>query len=615
MPRNDDEENSRGSSEASDNESGQDSEEDSEVSGSSRSSNNGNDDSEGNSGRGTGNDAITAPSSGDDDDDEEVPTAPFAYPAEEPEEGGFQDEDPLLAKPDDEGEADREAEAPANIAHDPMIKPLIIYIVATIIISAILFPILFLVVLPGRNGDSDKGKGNKDKGIDQSTPVPATTPPITPAPTPFEWALDLPDAWKTTIQQQPTSTIAQAYDWVANDPSLKRYSQGQLKQRFALVGLYYGAGGAEWTRQTNWLSYWATECQWEGVICDNSGDAPATSTTAPPAAVNSTAAPTAIANANATATTNSSSGNIFEQEAGKRHYMRRQLQASKAFDMVNFLQLPTNNMKGTIAEELSLLTDLTFLELQENDLMGTVPDLLYDSFDGLLLFNVSHNALQGSLPPTIAKWSTLALLDVSRNQQFTGLLPSELGLLPALNSLDVSHNQFAGALPTELGQLGILRRLSVRGNRFNRTLPDFYGDLINLQYLDAGENQLVGRIPPRLGSLAMLTNVLLDNNNLSGQVPFGQPAQNLQQLDVSMNPLLTGVLPSRLCLVDDLNFTCHPNEDLRMLCGCECSCSAQLTNATQVLPNATEAVTLPDDNSTAPMVTNATAASNSSLRA
>lgn len=599
MPRNDDEENSRGSSEAAGNESdSQDAEEGSDGSDSNNSNNNDNDDSEEN--RGTGNDAITAPSSGDDDDDEEVPTAPFAYPADEPEEGGFQDEDPLLAKPDDEGEAEREAEAPANIAHDPMIKPLIIYIVATIIISAILFPILFLVVLPGRNEDNNKGD-SKDKGI-ENTPVPATTPPVTPAPTPFEWALDLPDAWKTTIQQQPTSSIAQAYDWVASDPSLKRYSQGQLKQRLALVGLYYGAGGAEWTRQTNWLSYWATECQWEGVICDNSGDAPATTTTSS-ATSNSTAAPTTtvpIANATVSDTTNSS-GNIFEQEAGKRHYyVRRHLQAASTpnpFDMVNFLQLANNNMKGTISEEISLLTDLTFLELQENGLMGTIPDLLYDSFVSLLLFNVSHNGLQGTLPPNIAKWSTLALLDVSQNQQFTGLLPSELGLLPALNSLDVSHNQFLGALPTELGLLGILR------------------------YLDAGQNQLVGRIPPQLGSLAGLTNLLLDNNNLSGQVPvqLGVPPQNLQQLDISVNPLLTGVLPDGLCLVDDLNFTCHPNEDLRVLCGCGCSCHAQLpgsTNGTQFLPNATAA--MPGDNITAtaaPTITNTTSASNSSLSA
>lgn len=538
-------------------------------------SNNG---SEGGNGA-TFGDAHTAPSSGEEEDDSDVPSAPFVYPQpnnnNDEDDEDFEDEVPLVAKEDEEEEGAGE-EQPRNVAHDPMIKPLLIFIVVASLLAIIIFPILFKVVLPNHTASDDKN---------QETKAPTPGPTATAPPTPFQWVLDLPDAWKTRIQADPTSSTAQAYQWLADDPNLYSIPMERLGQRFALAGLYYAADGANWTRSSNWLSYWGSECLWEGVICDTSGTLPnapgtiAPTTTAP---VGNTTVPPPTAAPSTNATTNTS--NIFEQAA---RYLRRSLQvnttpsvtttttAAESFDRVQFLELSDNNLKGTVPAEFSLLTDLQFLDLKDNSLTGNFPPLLFDSLVNLMEFNVrNNNGLRGMLPATIVKWSNLALFDVSQNQQWTGRVPSELGLLTALNGLDLSHNQFTGIVPTQLSQLGLLQRLSLRGNKFNFTLPPAYGNMGSLLYLDMGQNSFVGRIPPGWESLSLLTTLLLDNNNLSGAVPpqIGPAYNQLNVLNIANNPQLSGIIPQQVCFIETLNFTCLANPGL--LCGCGCNCGS-----------------------------------------
>ena len=280
------------------------------------------------------------------------------------------------------------------------------------------------------------------------------------------------------------------------------------------------------------------------------------------------------------ATPATETNNIFEQ-GNQSRYLRRFLQANvtttsapKSFDRVQFLELSFNNLKGSIPEEFSLLKELVFLDLKDNALMGTIPPLVFDSLVHLMEFNVRNNGLGGILPAAIGKWSDLALFDVSRNQQWSNHIPSEMGLLSALYWLDLSYNKFSGSLPMELSQLGLLQRLGLRGNRFNSTLPPAFGNLTTLQHLDAGQNSFSGPIAAEWQSMAALTILKLDSNNLSGVVPpqIGPPFISLKELDVTNNPLLTGAIPQQLCYIDSLNFTCNPDEGALQLCGCGCGC-------------------------------------------
>ena len=114
---------------------------------------------------------------------------------------------------------------------------------------------------------------------------------------------------------------------------------------------------------------------------------------------------------------------------------------------VVWLELPGNNLRGTVPAQLATLTELRYLDL-------------------------SGNQLRGAIPPELGDLSPLGLvsLDLSANQ-LNGTIPAELGDLSSLNVLHLNDNQLTGEIPAELGDLGSLTELSLGNNRLNGTIP------------------------------------------------------------------------------------------------------------------------------------------------
>ena len=108
-------------------------------------------------------------------------------------------------------------------------------------------------------------------------------------------------------------------------------------------------------------------------------------------------------------------------------------------DRVAWLELPENNLRGTVPVQLATLTELHFLDLSDNQLSGAIPPEL------------------GDLSP-----QGLVSLDLSANQ-LTGTIPAELGDLRSLNVLHLNDNQLTGAIPAELGELRSLTDLFLNG--------------------------------------------------------------------------------------------------------------------------------------------------------
>jgi len=79
----------------------------------------------------------------------------------------------------------------------------------------------------------------------------------------------------------------------------------------------------------------------------------------------------------------------------------------------------------------------------------------------LVVLDVSDNRIGGALPSEIGKLKALRTLDASGNLM-TGV-PAEIGHLSELRTLDLSDNRLTG-LPYELADLKKLETLDLRGN-------------------------------------------------------------------------------------------------------------------------------------------------------
>jgi Leucine-rich repeat (LRR) protein len=188
---------------------------------------------------------------------------------------------------------------------------------------------------------------------------------------------------------------------------------------------------------------------------------------------------------------------------------------------------------------------VTGIHLGGNFLEGGVPTSIGDltKLDTLDLYG---NDLGGGIPSSVGNLADLQYLNFSFNYYFGGNIPHELSKLLKLQYLDLYDCQLSGVIPSFLGDLLNLRHLNLGANNLNGKIPKELGNLLNLSELILKYNNLSGSIPPALGNLTALVLLNLSNNQLSGKIPseLGNLA-NLTELDISVNPL-GGSIPKEL---------------------------------------------------------------------
>ena len=75
----------------------------------------------------------------------------------------------------------------------------------------------------------------------------------------------------------------------------------------------------------------------------------------------------------------------------------------------------------------------------------------------------------------------LKTLAIRYSREVRGTLPTEIGLLTNLETLDFAVNSLTGTLPVEYSQLTKLEYLDFMANtEISGTLPSEYGNLVNL---------------------------------------------------------------------------------------------------------------------------------------
>ncbi|RVW48741.1 Leucine-rich repeat receptor-like serine/threonine-protein kinase [Vitis vinifera] len=239
-----------------------------------------------------------------------------------------------------------------------------------------------------------------------------------------------------------------------------------------------------------------------------------------------------------------------------------------------YLALGGNKFSGGLPLNLTNLSKLERLELQDNNLTGELPNFL-SQISTLQVLNLRNNPFQGLIPKSIFNLSNLRILDVSSNN-LTGEIPKEsrnlVGMIRAQNSpssilptiaisylnnfptqevpipleiedlivnwknskqgipsdnlnmytlLDLSNNQLSGQIPASLGALKALKLLNISRNKLSGKIPTSFGDLENIESLDLSHNKLAGSIPLTLTKLQQLTSLDVSNNQLTGRIPDG----------------------------------------------------------------------------------------------
>jgi hypothetical protein len=174
----------------------------------------------------------------------------------------------------------------------------------------------------------------------------------------------------------------QARDWLRSNDEIFFFTAARIRQRYALSVFYCETNGDDWTQNNQWMSD-IHECDW---------------------------------------------------------FNRVGADGCNRKEEVTVLRLPRNQLYGTLAPELSLVTSLREITLSNNNLYGTVPQE-FSNLKMLDTFVISFNAIDGQIPMFLFGIQGLAYVDISYND-LTGTVPQSLvDTMPNLDAFFAEGNK------------------------------------------------------------------------------------------------------------------------------------------------------------------------------
>ncbi|PON51895.1 LRR domain containing protein [Parasponia andersonii] len=134
--------------------------------------------------------------------------------------------------------------------------------------------------------------------------------------------------------------------------------------------------------------------------------------------------------------------------------------------------------------------------------------------------DLGNAGLSGPLVPELGNLTNLQYLEVNENQ-INGFIPREIGKLGKLISFGLEKNDLSGAIPDSFEKLNSLRFLRVSNNRLSGSIPPTLGNLTSLEIINLNSNKLSGGIPIEVLGLVRWGNLRILNvsdNMLAGRV-------------------------------------------------------------------------------------------------
>ncbi|WMV07089.1 hypothetical protein MTR67_000474 [Solanum verrucosum] len=221
---------------------------------------------------------------------------------------------------------------------------------------------------------------------------------------------------------------------------------------------------------------------------------------------------------------------------------------------LQILNLRSNKFYGPIRSG-NLSAQIRVIDLSSNRFSGNLPVSLFENFEAMKIigqnsgtrkyvadmpffyytnsFIVTTKGLDLELPRVL---TTNIIIDLSRNI-FEGHIPSIIGDLIGLRTLNLSYNHLEGIIPASLHQLSVL------------------------ESLDLSSNKISGEIPQQLASLTFLAVLNLSHNHLVGCIPRGKQFDTFENSSYQGNDGLRGLPLSKDCGGDEGVPQAHEGEE------------------------------------------------------
>ncbi|GKV47839.1 hypothetical protein SLEP1_g54698 [Rubroshorea leprosula] len=223
------------------------------------------------------------------------------------------------------------------------------------------------------------------------------------------------------------------------------------------------------------------------------------------------------------------------------------LSSSNSSSPLQHLYLYDMDCGRRLPESIGNLKSLQYLRLGCN-LEGSIPASI-GNFTQLTSLDLTNNQFSGPIPASIGNLRQLTSLDLYSNH-LSGQIPSSLANLTQLAFLDLSNNQFSGPIPASIVNLSYL---DLSSNHFSDLVEaDMFSVLQNLETIFLSDNNLSLRMNVNANfTLPMLTDVSFSSCNLSEFPNFIRHSNGLQSLVLSKNSI-RGNIPEWICEKDDL---------------------------------------------------------------
>ena len=189
---------------------------------------------------------------------------------------------------------------------------------------------------------------------------------------------------------------------------------------------------------------------------------------------------------------------------------------------ITFLVLPGNNISGKLPQTFPTTTNLSVLNLANNQLTGDIPGRLL-LLPGMQMIDLSQNKFSSinrgrpwskNASTTVKSYVSLA---GNRNlainfQSFMELFSKRVDFVESPSILNLSYCDIKSPVLANVFYLKRMSTCDLRGNRFYGVLPEFFQDFSFLTYFDISFNNILGSLPAGIQNMISLQYLDISGN-------------------------------------------------------------------------------------------------------